>query len=66
MRNPPVTAARSQAEFYSGFTSSIVPLILAKELACETAGKSELGHVGLRGSFAVKRANHRVQQVRDQ
>ena len=66
MRNPPADRSQSEAEFDPVFADSIVPSILAKELASETTGKSELGHVGFADSYAIECANHRVQQVRHQ
>ena len=56
--------SQSQSELGPVFADSIIPSILAEELASEATGESELGHVRLADLYAIECTNHRVQQVR--
>src|SRR5271167_4125928 len=57
---------QGETEFDTGPAGPIVPGILSKELISETAGESKLRGVCFTDSNAVKCADHRVQQVRDE
>src|SRR4029077_10211025 len=55
-----------EAKFDSGSAGSVIPAILIKEMASQTAGESELRRIGLANSYPIKGADHRVQKVRHQ